>query len=184
MEYESADFGPVISPLTIQAALPPLDTGQPDKSVYDTLKGLTIEKSFIGQKVKDESMARCCLSGLWLLHGYLDQSHQISQQVGSPTGSFWHGIIHRREGDYGNSKYWFRRVGHHPIWLELLKEARKILNNSTEIIEFPDSGWDPFRLVDLCEEFCGTTTEMENHLRKLQMREWELLFAYSYWSAL
>lgn len=54
-------------------------------------------------------------SGLWLLAGDLDRSHSISQDDSSAEGSFWHGIMHRREGDFGNAKYWFRRVGNHPV---------------------------------------------------------------------
>ena len=53
-------------------------------------------------------------SGLWLLVGDLDRSHTISQSLGSTEGSFLHGIMHRREPDYPNAKYWFARVGHHP----------------------------------------------------------------------
>ncbi len=60
-------------------------------------------------------------AGLWLLAGNLDESHQISQSIESPEGSFWHGIMHRREGDFWNAKYWFRRVGRHPVLSELAK---------------------------------------------------------------
>ena len=44
-------------------------------------------------------------SGLWLYVDELDRSHRISQQIPDATGSFWHGIMHRREGDFGNSHY-------------------------------------------------------------------------------
>ncbi len=163
-------FGSVLGPLTKPAALPPLNAGQPDNNVYDALIRLSVENAFENKLVDDESMAQCCISGLWLLHGYLDQSHRISQQVDSPTGSYWHGIMHRREGDYGNSKYWFRRVGNHVIWEQLAQDS----------VIFKNSIWDPYRFVDLCEEFAGTGTDMEKSLEEAQMREWELLFAYSY----
>ena len=58
-------------------------------------------------------------AGLWLLAGELDKSHAISQASDSPAGSFWHGIMHRREGDFGNAKYWFRRVGKHSVLTSL-----------------------------------------------------------------
>jgi hypothetical protein len=54
-------------------------------------------------------------AGLWLYVDALERSHQISQGIDTPTGAFWHGIMHRREGDFGNSHYWFRRVGSHPV---------------------------------------------------------------------
>ena len=53
-------------------------------------------------------------SALWLYIDELDRSHRISQGIDTPTGSFWHGIMHRREGDFGNSHYWFRNTGEHP----------------------------------------------------------------------
>lgn len=53
-------------------------------------------------------------AGLWLYIDDLDRSHRISQSMPDTTGSWWHGIMHRREGDFSNSQYWFRKVGRHP----------------------------------------------------------------------
>ena len=58
-------------------------------------------------------------SALDLVAGQLDRSHTISQNLPSAEGSFLHGIMHRREGDYSNAKYWFRRVGTHPVMEQL-----------------------------------------------------------------
>ena len=40
-------------------------------------------------------------AGIWLYVDDLDQSHRVSQTVHTPTGSYWHAIMHRREGDFG-----------------------------------------------------------------------------------
>jgi hypothetical protein len=60
--------------------------------------------------------AEACRAGLWLLAGYLDESHSISQQLHTPEGSLWHGVMHRQEGDYSNAKYWFGQVRRHPFY--------------------------------------------------------------------
>ena len=46
-------------------------------------------------------------AGLHLLNDSLDQSHSYSQQIeDDATGCYWHGIMHRMEGDYSNANYW------------------------------------------------------------------------------
>ena len=60
-------------------------------------------------------------AGLWLYFDELDRSHAICQHIETPTGAFWHAIMHRREGDFSNSHYWYRRAGRHPA-METLPE--------------------------------------------------------------
>ena len=58
--------------------------------------------------------------GLHLLNDDLATSHALSQQhEGKALADYWHAIIHRREGDYGNSRYWFGRVGRSLILAEV-----------------------------------------------------------------
>src|SRR5215210_6878268 len=66
------------------------------------------------------------LSGLWLYFSCLDESHGISQDIHTPEGSFWHGILHRQEPDAGNAAYWFRRVGDHPVFPALRESAAEL----------------------------------------------------------
>ena len=59
-------------------------------------------------------------AGLHLLNDDLARSHVLAQSLqGDPTGDYWHAIIHRREGDWGNAQYWFRRVASHPVLAEV-----------------------------------------------------------------
>ena len=84
----------------------------------------------------DADMAACCVAGVWLLHDYLDESHRISQGIDTPSGSFWHGILHRREGDYSNAKYWFRHVGRYDVFDLLGQRAAELaaIRGDTRIV--------------------------------------------------
>ena len=58
--------------------------------------------------------------GLHVLNDDLASAHPLSQELeGDSLADYWHAIIHRREGDYGNSRYWFGRVGSLPLLAEI-----------------------------------------------------------------
>ena len=58
--------------------------------------------------------------GLHVLNDDLASAHPLSQELeGDPLADYWHAIIHRREGDYSNSRYWFGRVGSLPLLAEV-----------------------------------------------------------------
>jgi GTP cyclohydrolase II len=55
-------------------------------------------------------------AGLHLLNDDLARAHQLAQaHEGDKTYDYWHAIVHRREGDFDNAKYWLHRVGRHPV---------------------------------------------------------------------
>jgi hypothetical protein len=95
-------------------------------------------------------------AGLLLWNDDLDGCHSIAQELSDEFGAYLHGIMHRREPDYGNAKYWFRRVGEPPLFpalraaaLELLRDQKGLEHYRTPL----DSrqSWDPFLMVDWCE---------------------------------
>ncbi len=71
------------------------------------------------------------LSALWLAAGDLDRSHTLSQSIENADGSYLHGIMHRREGDFGNAKYWFRRAGNHSIVDVVAAQAGPLFTDPT-----------------------------------------------------
>jgi len=55
-------------------------------------------------------------AGLHLLNDDLDRAHELAQaHEGDKTFDLWHAIVHRREGDFDNAKYWLGQVGRHPV---------------------------------------------------------------------
>src|SRR4051812_10151891 len=52
----------------------------------------------------------CLNAALWILADNLHESHTICQNIPTIHGSAWHALLHRREADFSNSKYWWRRA--------------------------------------------------------------------------
>lgn len=52
-------------------------------------------------------------AALHLLNDDIDRAHKIAQDdEGDVTSDFCHAVLHRREGDYWNSKYWYGLIRH------------------------------------------------------------------------
>lgn len=121
----------------------------------------------------------CLRSGLHLWNDDLDRAHRIAQAIPTATGGYWHGIMHRREGDFGNAGYWFRYVGAHPAFPAVLDAARQAA------ARFPGGrlaarlagagGWDPFAFVDACRD--GAEADL---LRAVQLAEIEVLLRFCF----
>ena len=135
------------------------------RQVLDALPPETL----LTHPVKRPDDARALLAGLWLWHDWLDESHQISQSLATPTGSFWHAIMHRREGDFSNSKYWYARCRHHPALDEIARRAQSAGMEWT--------GPDAF--VDVVEAVHRSPDDpLHAAAVQLQRLEWRALFEY------
>lgn len=136
--------------------------------------------------------ATAVLAGLWLLHGDGDTSHRHSQTIEDEgrhrCGNFWHAIVHRQEPDYGNAKYWFRRVGPHPILPELARYANELIlasGLSNALAQRQKLGlpqrWDTLAFVNWCEAATriGNPADLDL-LRRIQFIEMHLLLRASF----
>lgn len=161
----------------------------------DDLADIKIGKlSVEGFTGESRSYALAVKAGLHLFNESLDRSHDLAQEIHNPTGSYWHGIMHRMEGDYGNAKYWFRLVGQHPVFVDLGEAAKQAFRSADwseiknaslreQLQSFAESGaWDPYRFTDLVEQQVTRVRDeaAERLLMHIQWLEMKLLLQYSY----
>ena len=122
-------------------------------------------------------------SAALLWHDHLDASHALSQDIETREGSWLHGIMHRREPDYGNAKYWFKRVGPHAAFPKLAACAAELLRDCGDNL-FATGPWDPFAFIDECEAAeSGKDAEVINVLRQIQAAEFDVLIEHLFFIA-
>jgi hypothetical protein len=169
--------------LIAQASLAELGAGDPKPEHRERLLAIDESSVALGGVVRDRAMARACLAGMWLAYDFLDESHRISQELETREGAYWHGIMHRREGDFSNSKYWFRRVGEHPIHADLHDGALRLAKKLSATARFAGDRWSAERFVDLCQQAIQAGAgepdgPAMNFCRRVADLEWRLLFDY------
>ena len=185
---ESGRSVEVKNDLQVTAIVPPLCPVHP-RLTADEARWITELPSHV--TAKSSPTAQTALkAGLLQWHDALDLSHQQSQSIenaGQPRdGDYWHAIMHRREPDPGNAKYWFRAVGRHPLFPVLGETARELFSMPSTPPEAASwksrltPSWNPNAFVDLCE----TARAMEDSplsrwVCQLQMAEMLLLLDWT-----
>ncbi len=98
--------------------------------------------------------------GLLYAANALEKAHALFQEAHSPEGAYWHGMLHRREGDFSNALYWVRRAGRIPALASL-------------------EAFSPSVFIADCEAAAARGTEPPD-LLELQRCEWEAMLRWSW----
>ena len=161
----------IIKPLFDTSTLPELGpTRRPEalplnkimKDIDDLLAATKLSENN-SEKIRSASL-------LW--HDHLAEAHEISQGLHDADGSFLHAIMHRREPDYPNAKYWFNRAGDHPSYQEIHKCVGAI-SSSTNFLGNPIN-WNAIEMVDAVSG-ADPSSEEYSLLQQVQQIEFEVL---------
>ena len=172
----------------------PLFVAQPwDEEVSRALCDADLATFFV-QPVRDPKLGAAAIAGLHLWNDDFHGSHNLCQGIQTTTGSYWHGLCHRREGHQGeglqsnlsNAKYWFRQVGEHPAFDPVYRMALNVLDTAgTGFRWATEAGdnlrarhkWDPNAMIDWFAQVEAGTLSAQSAalLEEIQWREIDLL---------
>ena len=162
LPFDPAAYGPALAVLLTPPRLPDLGPGVPSDAGRAAVDAWAASPGF-GRPVRDTMAAAACVAALYLHFDCWAESHVVAQDLDTPEGSLWHAILHRREPDSFNAKYWFRRAAGHPVLLSLAA-----LEGYGTAAAF----------VDVCDRVRGTGGEAEAEVRQVQLAEWWAVFDF------
>lgn len=144
------------------------------RAIFD----VQISKNIEDQALSNDSVAICHRAGLFLWNDDLARAHPLIQDLPDPTASFWHAILHRREGDFSNAKYWWHQTGTHAAFEEICDVVLHRAPDFPFIDELRASGkWEAAIFSDFCQKAVQNSawkTECET-VQRLEMKillEW------------
>jgi hypothetical protein len=149
--------------------LRPTEPGSPD--ALRRIRNAEEKELTGGAVLADATYPQLIRAGLLYAYDAIDESHRIVQEIGTANASYWHGMVHRREGDFENARHWFRRTGKIGVFAEMHARAAEV-----SPLMGRQENWDPYVLVGLCEQarFGGDVNQKE--LVALQRIEFDVMF--------
>jgi hypothetical protein len=126
-----------------------------------------------GAPIRDAGMFALVRGALLCAADALDPAHRIFQEDSTSLGSYWHGIMHRREGDFENARHWFRTAGQLPSFGKMQQAAGPESPTMAR-----QETWDPYLFTGMCEQAKFGAHEMTAECVALQRAEFEVLFDY------
>ncbi len=126
-----------------------------------------------GAAIRDARMLALVRGALLCAGDVLEAAHKIFQNEPSSLGSYWHGVMHRREADFDNARYWFRNAGTLPPFDKMHDAAREYSATMAR-----QNSWDPYLFTGMCEQAKFGAEELVAECLALQRVEFEVLFDY------
>jgi hypothetical protein len=159
---------PLFESLPFDQAMPEL-VSQPGDAAH--AEGLTL----VQQWAEDDRFRHRhdLLAGLYLYVDDLDAAHIRAQDDATPTGSFWHAVVHRREGDFDNAKYWYAKASNHPA-MSHIDLTGGGAGSGTDV-----AAYDPDTFVDqVRQNRTDDERDAKPALLSAQRKEWKALFEW------
>jgi len=117
----------VLRRLNRRSGLPPLlPEGEWHPGIDEELSRVSVDW-LSGGRAEGAPSAVAYIAALHLWNDSLDRAHRLVEKLGTPTGNWLHGMVHRREGDFDNANYWFRETAFHPAYHGLQARASAFL---------------------------------------------------------
>jgi hypothetical protein len=179
MKFDPGAYSSTVSDLLAldgagERLMPLVSGGCSFPEILTKLKTASADTLFPNSRAPEAAQA-----GLYVYFSCFDQAHEIAQSIESADGAYWHGILHRQEPDASNARYWFRRVGSHPIFPGLNASAASIAKRFPGLLSNLGSRWDPSWFVEICERARQKPgSPLEQMALEIQRAEWQLLFDY------
>ncbi len=126
-----------------------------------------------GKEITDKAQFALVRGGLLYAVDALDAAHRIFQDEPGDLGSYWHGMMHRREGDFDNARYWFRRAGGLAVFEKMHEAAANLSATMAR-----QANWDAYLLTGMCEQVKFGDVEATGECVELQRVEFQEMFTY------
>ncbi|WP_052476179.1 hypothetical protein [Cohnella kolymensis] len=188
MTFETQSV-PLIARLESRKNLPPLSPAHIWHPGLDAEIAALPEADLAAGRPDGELSAPAWKAALHLWNDSLEAAHSLIEHLDTQTGSAVHGIIHRREGDYDNARYWVRRTGDHPAYHSLqirvqaqLRQQRLPAGAVGEALAamIGQGSWNPYLFTNVIEiqETRSSDDTARHILEQLQQLELEAMLRY------
>ncbi|CAF0818463.1 unnamed protein product [Rotaria sp. Silwood1] len=161
-------------------------SSDPSKHVSSTPWNQTIHDD-LSQLQKNSDISLFTIASLHLLNDDIGSCHDIvDKHMGHDIADYLHYLLHRREGDYWNAKWWIRQLRSQEFKSVYLSEKYNSFSNQKDVKNLSNSAQlseaqkRAQAFVDRCEQAERQDNEEEkNLLKQMQWDEMKTVFEFT-----